>query len=288
VEYVFSIINMEQHEPEQVWGDEQPSRSPQQQQQQPTSQQEHETEQVWGELRRLPRAAAAAAAASIQPPSLVGPLENPGHKLCIIFDGFRTSKTEGYVPKKCSFFNISTGTNLATYFIGPPYPWETLHTTARDVNSFISRYAIGTSWYSGEMPFDKFMIALLRHADGAAQIFTNGANRVKYLAKVLGRRVFDIEPLMKEIPADVIQTFKNDLPKMQCAFMDHTRTFFSIGYEAPQYSCCQDRAYFYGHIMRYYFTSTGQKEFKKQLAKNVRNQPPAQKDINRGDRVLSV
>ena len=179
-------------------------------------------------------------------------------KICVIFDAFQND-ADGYIPKKCSFFNISTGA-ICTYFIEPPFPWEMLHPSVRDVNSFIGRYILGTSWYSGEISFDRFMMLLFQQADSAEEIYTKGPTCVRYLSQLLGRIVFDIENIMREVPAHTVDRLKKDLPKMNCMMMDHKRKNFTPGFDLPEYSCCQNRAYLYGHVVIYYLEKAKRRE----------------------------
>jgi hypothetical protein len=171
---------------------------------------------------------------------------------CIIFDAFRTEYNDAYVPKKCSVFDITTGNNICTYFISPPYPWEQLTEESRCVNSFISRYLTGTAWYEGNITYDHFMMCLLKHSENASHIFTKGLQCQQYLSKILGRPVNNIETLLLEISPEIVIKMKKDLPVLNCAYMDHTRKFFREGFQDPQYTCCQARAYLYGNITRYY------------------------------------
>ena len=184
--------------------------------------------------------------------------------LCIIFDAFKTQYNDDYVPKKCSVYDITTGANICTYFIAPPYTWEQLNTVSRDVNTFLSRYIIGTDWYDGNITFDQFLMCLTKHSANASQIFTKGIQCQKYLAKILGRNVIDIEPLLKELHPDVVDRFKLQLPTVNCAYMDHTRRFVREGFQTQQYTCCQNRAFLYGNIVRYYLRHTSRVELKKQ------------------------
>jgi hypothetical protein len=194
----------------------------------------------------MPAAAAAAPAAS-----------GPDQKLCIIFDAFQGNKNDSYIPKKCSIFNITTGTNISTYHIGPPFPWETLNSQTRNVNSYIGRYIIGMNWYSGELAYDKFLIILQRHSDNASQIFTKGATCAKYLTSILGRQVFNIENIINEVSEYDKQTYLSELPSMKCMFTDHKRRWRTAGFDTKEYTCCQDRAYYYGHVVMHYLkTST--------------------------------
>jgi hypothetical protein len=191
------------------------------------------------------------------------------HMYCIVFDAFRTINNDDYVPKKCSIYDVTTGTNICTYFISPPYPWEELHTTAKSVNSFLSRYLIGTNWYDGHVTYDHFMMCLLKYSENAPHIFTKGIQCQQYLSKILGRPVVDIEPLLTEIPAEIVTRFKKELPLISCAYMDHTRKFFKQGFQDPQYTCCQSRAYLYGNIVRYYIVNTERVELKRQIQNNI-------------------
>src|SRR5579859_792920 len=190
---------------------------------------------------------------------------NVRHMYCVIFDAFRTTTNDEYVPKKCSLFDITTGTNICTYFIAPPYPWEHLQQTSRSVNSFLSRYLIGANWYDGNITFDHFIMCMLNHSENASYIFTKGLQCQQYLSKILGRSVIDIEPLLTELPTGVVTRMKKELPMLNCAYMDHTRRFFREGFEEPQYTCCQGRAFLYGKIVRYYMKHTQREQLKKQL-----------------------
>src|SRR5579859_4002185 len=206
------------------------------------------------------------------------------HKYCIIFDAFRTSKNDEYVPKKCSVFDITTGVNISTYFVCPPYPWDQLHVMAREVNSFISRYIIGVGWYEGNVTHDQFIMALLKHSESASQIFTKGDQCVSYLTKVLGRTIYDIEPLLKEIPEVVSSKLRSDLPMMECAYTNHERKFFTDGFCHPRYTCCQNRAFLFGNLMRYYLSSTQHVELHKQIASKLRERSHTTNIINRANR----
>jgi hypothetical protein len=187
------------------------------------------------------------------------------HSYCIIFDAFRTTWNDTYVPKKCSVYDVTTGTNICTYFVCPPYPWEQLHATSRNVNSFLSRYLIGTSWYDGNITYDHFMMCMLKHSESAHMIFTKGAQCQQFLSTILGRPVIDIEPLLTEIPTEIVTKFKKELPLINCAYMDHTRRYFKEGFQDPQYTCCQSRAFLYGNVVRYYIKNAEGTELKKQM-----------------------
>lgn len=194
-----------------------------------------------------------------------GKFKSTGHKYCIIFDAFRTATNDEYVPKKCSVYDITTGSNICTYFVAPPYPWEQLNATSRNVNSFLSRYLIGAGWYDGNITYEQFIMNMLRHSETASQIFTKGLQCQKYLMKILGRPVVDIEPLLKELSTESVEKIKSQLPTVNCAYMDHTRKFFVKEFNDPFYTCCQNRAFLYGNLVRYYLRNTGHRELNKQV-----------------------
>ena len=188
-----------------------------------------------------------------------GTLFRKGRQIFIAFDTFQSDEPHTYIPKKCSIFDIGSATNISTYYVGPPFPWEQLSREVRKTNAYISHQITGLNWFEGDLPYDRFLMALLNHAQSADEIYTKGKNCVRYLSGLFGRPVLDIEPLMATMPKAIIKQLRRDLPKMNCMFTYHERRFPFTPDHAKEYSCCQDRAFFYGHVIMHYLKSGDQK-----------------------------
>lgn len=180
-----------------------------------------------------------------------------GDRLVIMFDAFRGNHPDDrhediYLPKKLAIYNVDTG-GLQMWTFRSPFPWYVLNQTAMQANNFISRYVIGVNWNYGDIPYRFMKPMLLKYTKNAGEIYSKGANCCKYLTHILGDRyVMDIEWLLEDIPVSNIEQIKHSIPSMRCV-MDHTRTYsIPDKFDSLDYSCCQDRAFYYGHVVRAY------------------------------------
>lgn len=185
-------------------------------------------------------------------PSASAPLTIQGERLVICFDAYQSNdpKKDLYLPKKVAIYNIDRG-SLQTWMFGAPFDWYDLDPKVKTANQFISCYITGTSWFDGYLPYQYLQMILLKYTERASEVYTKGANCAKYLTNILGRHVINIEPLIAELPPTSVENLMRTVPTTKC-MMDHTRICFRPGYDTREYSCCQDRAYFYGHCIRTY------------------------------------
>lgn len=217
------------------------------------------------------RAAAATTVGSEQ-------LSMQGDRLVITFDAFVGDEQPqpDYIVKKLAISNVNTGATQM-WFFGPPFPWYRLSERARNRNCFVSNYITGTSWFDGYLPYEQLQMVLLKYTERASEIYVKGQTCVKYLTNMLGRPVINMDPLISEMPPEVIRFLKLTVKPLRC-MMDHRRVHSRPGFDGAEYTCCQDRAHLFGHVMRRYL----------EMPDVGRLQRGGSKDINRHELAYNI
>src|SRR5271170_6994971 len=181
-----------------------------------------------------------------------GKQQQQGDTVVIAYDGFQTlpATQDGHVVKKLTIYNV-TEEAIQTWCFEAPFPWESLTAVARNANQFISDYINGCRWYEGGFtPYKDMTRILLKHTDTARLIYSKGQLNVKYLNELIGRPVLDIDDMLRDRHATPLENIRKGLPTLRC-LEDHGRKKRLRRFTQTDYPCSQDRAYYWGHILKY-------------------------------------
>jgi hypothetical protein len=177
-------------------------------------------------------------------------VEDRTDEIVIAMDCFRGNQPDSLMVKKLAIYNITTD-GSGYYHFFPERSWSDLHHVAREANTFATKYIHNLPYYSGNITYDQLPMILLEHTNRAAVVYAKGCQNTKFLTELIGRPVINIELLMKEMPRDDIIYLKENLPSRMC-LDDHRRKHRTTGFDTEFYSCCMDRSYFWGEVVKMY------------------------------------
>lgn len=111
----------------------------------------------------------------------------------VVFDAFvDAAKDISYVIKACAIADVHKPA-CQQFDFKPPYEFARLGIDARKQNNYLTRNHHGLSWEDGTISYDQMWPVIKSKLQTAHRIFTKGDQPARYLSRMLGREVHNVE-----------------------------------------------------------------------------------------------
>lgn len=119
----------------------------------------------------------------------------------IEFEGFQLHP-HSFIVKELSFYAIDDGRHNRWTFL-PPSSWKKLSSKKRQSYAWVTRNCHLMKWKSGNLPYSQLRRILLSLFASFTTIYTKGPEKAKFLKKLSGREILDLNqlgcPKMKDL-----------------------------------------------------------------------------------------